>query len=200
MVAGVVLRRRGTSAAVARQAGRPSRPRADPDAVTAMDMQGTALEPTFSDAGLWKKAGAGKSGGKSGSSDEEVDFEAIKVAEAKAAEDDEELQLLLKLTPVERADIIDEISRKAFVLMEAGEIKEAREHLDRVTRIGAAFQRLDEVQNPGREKKEEPPPGEKKKAYSEGEDAVLNGIRKELHKEDFLDLFAGRWSHFIGSW
>merc|ERR1711972_55834 len=74
--------------------------------------------------------------------------DAEKAREVKGLLDSEELKglsNLLELTPVQRADVVDEITRKAFVLMEAGEVAEATAHLGRATRIGAAFQKLQEL-------------------------------------------------------
>jgi len=57
-----------------------------------------------------------------------------------AADDDEPLdkeivELLVGTTDVERADLIEELTRKAFVLLEAGEIKDAQQHLSKATKI-----------------------------------------------------------------
>lgn len=141
---------------------------------------------------------------KKSGSEQPVDSEAVQDAEAKIAEqlDDAELQALVKLTPEQRADVIDELSRKAFILMEAGEIKEAMQHLDRIKRIGAAFQRLDEAQNPNKVRQRRPDPDKRRETSSfydaEGEDGVVRKMREELHVDDLRGIFAGKLATFIG--
>merc|ERR1712187_874869 len=95
LCAGGVLRSPRLASATVRycQGRRPSRPRADPDAITSMDMEGMALDPALSDSGLWKLGKAKEtSDSEADSTETVVDFEAVKAAEAKAAEEmDDEL-------------------------------------------------------------------------------------------------------------
>ncbi|CAE7674754.1 unnamed protein product [Symbiodinium necroappetens] len=97
---------------------------------------------------------------------------------------------LVGMTSVERADMIDELTRKAFMLMEAGEISEAKEHLQRATRIGEAFERLSQELEVVQEKK----------GRAKTETEVVMELRKELHQEDFSKIFGAhaRFARFIG--
>lgn len=123
------------------------------------------------------------------------------VLNMQAAADEEPLDkeivaLLVGTTDVERADLIEELTRKAFVLLEAGEIKEAQEHLGKATKIAETYEKLQEELTGLRRIMVEEPDG----ARQEGE--VLVKLRKELAKEDFLSIFGGdaRFAHFIGQW
>ncbi|CAE7341995.1 hypothetical protein AK812_SmicGene28740 [Symbiodinium microadriaticum] len=97
---------------------------------------------------------------------------------------------LVGMTSVERADMIDELTRKAFMLMEAGEISEAKEHLQRATRIGEAFERLSQELEVVQEKK----------GRAKTETEVVMELRRELHQEDFSKIFGAhaRFARFIG--
>jgi len=114
----------------------------------------------------------------------------------------EVLKDLIGMADVERADLIDELTRKAFVLMEAGEVQEATEHLQRITRISAAFQYLQRLQA-GEEKTQT-----KKKMTDEeylgikSQDEVVTMMRAALDSDDFRHVFGGkaRMAFFIGSW
>mmetsp|Transcript_39233 Transcript_39233/g.73167 ORF Transcript_39233/g.73167 Transcript_39233/m.73167 type:complete len:260 (-) Transcript_39233:84-863(-) len=106
--------------------------------------------------------------------------------------DEDFLTDLVDMTAVQRADLIDELTRKAFMLMEAGEIAEAKDHLQRASKIAAAFERLSqELQYVIREKQ----------ATSPTETQVVMELRKELNNEDFERIFGSeaRFARFIGS-
>lgn len=123
-----------------------------------------------------------------------------------AAIDPKEFEALLAMTAVERADIIEEITRKAFVLMDAGDIDEAAQQLKRATRMGETFQQLAEnegwirkrvakFERTALEFEMETPMGQISQ-----EDMVIYNFRKQLHKEDFSGVFGagGRQSRWIG--
>mmetsp|Transcript_149882 Transcript_149882/g.481564 ORF Transcript_149882/g.481564 Transcript_149882/m.481564 type:complete len:515 (-) Transcript_149882:155-1699(-) len=123
-----------------------------------------------------------------------------------AAIDPKEFEALLAMTSVERADIIEEITRKAFVLMDAGDIDEAAQQLKRATRMGETFQQLAENEGWIRKRvaKSERPALEFEMETPMGkisqEDMVIYNFRKQLHKEDFSGVFGagGRQSRWIG--
>jgi len=118
-------------------------------------------------------------------------------APAQALDIDEVLPELLKMTDLERADLIDDLTRKAILLMEAGEVKEAKEQLERVARIGAAFQYLATEDDTAPTKQTD---DEYLGVKSQAE--VLTQLRRELHQDDFVHIFGGkaRWARFIGAW
>eukprot|EP00913_Durusdinium_trenchii_P021042 g19775.t1 len=96
--------------------------------------------------------------------------------------DEDFLKELLEMTAIERADLIEELTRKAFVLMEAGEIPEAKQHLERASRIAAAFEpfALQEVEIIR----------EKRSAGGRvDETQVVLELREELDSEDFAKIF-----------
>lgn len=118
--------------------------------------------------------------------------ELISEVAAEAPDMDEDfLKDLLEMTAVERADLIEELTRKAFVLMEAGEIPEAKQHLDRASRIAGAFDRLNQEFEIIREKKS---------AQRRDETQVVLELQKELDKEDFNMIFGAKakLARFIG--
>ncbi|CAE8648705.1 unnamed protein product [Polarella glacialis] len=121
----------------------------------------------------------------------------VKEAIAKVANeevDEETLARLVEMAPEARADLIDGMTRKAFLLMDAGDFKEAKVFLDRAGAIGLAFQRLTLVA----EGKPIPPPRPSEKVQSEAE--ILAAMRRDLHHEDFVGIFGAqaKWAHFIG--
>merc|ERR1712032_1634905 len=52
---------------------------------------------------------------------------------------------LLAMTEVQRADVVDRLTRKAFRLMDAGEVTEATTYLNRASAVVAAFNRIEET-------------------------------------------------------
>lgn len=127
------------------------------------------------------------------------DFQSGVSAEEEAAIK-EVLNDLMNMTEVERADLIDELTRKAFVLMEAGEIESATKQLQSITRISAAFQHLQKLQGGEEKKPKKMTDDEFLGIRSQGE--VLTQMQRELHREDFSHIFGGqaRWANFIGAW
>lgn len=107
------------------------------------------------------------------------------------------LKELLEMTAVDRANLIDDLSRKAFMLIEAGEIQEAKSHLDRAASIAAAFQRLtDELE--GRTSDD----SKARQDESERtEHEIWSQFRRELVDEDFVKIFGSqaKLAFFIGS-
>ncbi|CAK9066138.1 unnamed protein product [Durusdinium trenchii] len=95
--------------------------------------------------------------------------------------DEDFLKELLEMTAIERADLIEELTRKAFVLMEAGEIPEAKQHLERASRIAAAFERLNQEVEIIREKRSA--------GGRVDETQVVLELREELDSEDFAKIF-----------
>mmetsp|Transcript_100555 Transcript_100555/g.139753 ORF Transcript_100555/g.139753 Transcript_100555/m.139753 type:complete len:256 (-) Transcript_100555:29-796(-) len=119
--------------------------------------------------------------------------ELMKEVAAESEDMDEDfLKDLLEMTEVQRADLIEELTRKAFVLMDAGEIAEAKQHLDRASRIADAFDRLNQEFEIIREKRST---GQRK-----DETQVVLELQKELDKEDFNMIFGARakFSRYIG--
>lgn len=110
---------------------------------------------------------------------------------------EEILPELLKMTDIERADLIDELTRKAFVLMEAGEVKAATEQLERVARVGAAFQHLVSSDD-----KKDSRMSDEEYLGVRSQAEVLTQMQRELHQDDFVHIFGGkaRWANFIGAW
>ncbi|CAJ1410473.1 unnamed protein product [Effrenium voratum] len=106
--------------------------------------------------------------------------------------DEDFLKNLLEMTEVQRADHIEELTRKAFVLMEAGEINEAKEHLDRASRVASAFERLNQEFEIIRKKQY---------AYQrKDETQVVLELQRELHRDDFDMIFGAKakLARFIG--
>ncbi|CAJ1365302.1 unnamed protein product [Effrenium voratum] len=121
--------------------------------------------------------------------------------------DEDFLKNLLEMTEVQRADHIavpsgarkgppnfrkvqktglnsEELTRKAFVLMEAGEINEAKEHLDRASRVASAFERLNQEFEIIRKKQY---------AYQrKDETQVVLELQRELHRDDFDMIFGAK--------
>jgi len=125
--------------------------------------------------------------------------EAEKGARDKAATDEakKDLPNLLAMTEVERADVIDGLTRKAFALMEAGDVAEATTYLKRAAAVVAAFKNLEdtileEVEDRGPLSWEE----DLQKMQTEGQ--ILTKLRRELHKDDFQGVFGGRYAQWIG--
>jgi hypothetical protein len=112
---------------------------------------------------------------------------------------------LLELPEVERADMIDELTRKAFVLMEAGDIDEATTMLNRASAMSTVLAGLDED---GEDEEDEEDLEEDEldieallisgDSYERGDNEILPKLRRELDREDFIGIFGGKYSEFIG--
>merc|ERR1719507_65601 len=105
----------------------------------------------------------------------------------------------MDMTEIERADLIDKLTRKAFVLMEAGEVKYATKQLEQVSRIGAAFQHLMQAQDGHATAKRET---DEEYLKLKTEPEILMKMRAELHQEDFVCIFGhkAKWARFMGPW
>lgn len=114
-----------------------------------------------------------------------------------AAPDGEVLPNIAEMDDVARADVIDDLTRKAVVLMEAGEISEATALFDKITRIADLFQELQTLTEQGRG-----PMSDEEFLKLKPEQEVLMQLRRELHKEDFSKIFGGqaKMAIFIGGW
>merc|ERR1712008_209960 len=173
--------------------GRVARPRADPDAISSYDMEVMGVEssdPTGERRNV-----------KTYHIAREPEAVPLKMPsqmpeDAKVAE---LLSRLMEMSEIERADLIDQLTRKAFVLMEAGKVKYATKQLEQVSRIGAAFQHLMQEQD-GPAKQHQQTDIEYLKLKSEPE--ILMKMRADLHPEDFVCVFGhkARWAQFMGAW
>eukprot|EP00930_Biecheleria_cincta_P005086 TRINITY_DN106006_c0_g1_i1.p1 TRINITY_DN106006_c0_g1~~TRINITY_DN106006_c0_g1_i1.p1 ORF type:complete len:384 (+),score=97.53 TRINITY_DN106006_c0_g1_i1:46-1197(+) len=150
---------------------------ADPNigAPTAHDLEGSVLLKAVPDLKLKAKDTTAKS--------TEADFGLEK----------DFVEKLLDMSEVERADLIDDLTRKGFVLLEAGELEEAKALLDRATKIGVALQSLHEDKHGV--------PRRKDKAAEQQEGEVLAKMQRELVRDDFLMIFGkdARGARAIGS-
>jgi len=196
-----------------------SRPRADPDdpdAINAFDMEVMGIEaekpkfvsrvqrPRVDETGDAVSAAdfqdhAASNWAYSGGSKEEKKPVDVDPKDLAPELDEEMVKSLVEMTDVERADLIDELTRKAFVLMEAGEMEEATKQLKQVTRIGGAFQRLNELQGyvkPKRRKTDD----EYLRMRSESE--VLAQLKRDLENQDYAKIFGNgaRYSTILGMW
>lgn len=187
----------------ARTARCARRPRVDPDAITAMDTQVAAQYSGLSQGVGSSKTKVGKIdlGGSSSTArpekapTTEEQKQAMALAVEEAAKDG--IPNMLAITEVERADLIEGLTRKAFVLMDAGEIDEAQKLLRRATQVADAFQKLQDIIDRRVRKQTDE---EFLNLPTEGN--VLVALQKELHGEDFSEIFGGkaRWASFIGGW
>jgi len=110
--------------------------------------------------------------------------------------DKEILEMLIDTSDVERADMIEELTRKAFVLMEAGEIKEAQQCLKKAGKIATTWEKLQEELTGLRRVLSERPNPEKE------ESEILVKLKRELHQDDFSSIFGAKakFTSFIGQW
>jgi len=122
--------------------------------------------------------------------------EAKKMQHAKAAEAEvRAMPELLSMTEVQRADLIDELTRKAFVLMEAGEVSQATEFLNRASAVSTVFAKLEEELAEQDEYITVEEPVER----GQSEPELLQKMRRDLHKDDLAAIFGGRLAQFIGN-
>jgi len=106
---------------------------------------------------------------------------------------------LLAMTEVERADVVDRLTRKAFALMEAGEVTEATTYLNRASKVVAVFKNLEDTIAAAEELEEtEPLSWEKDLDRMKAEGEILTKLRRELHKDDFQGIFGGKYNQWIG--
>lgn len=169
----------------------PSRRKLSSDDITALDMQEPNLAYSLPPK-LSGEVGAGPAKVKETTSQTEVQAGAKVELSAKDKVVLEGLPDLLELTSVERADLIDELTRKAFVLMDAGEVAQAKIHLDRAARIAGAFQQLTS-QATGKAD------GKKEDFKAGNIDEILVQLQRELHNDDFVRIFGNkRFSEFMG--
>jgi len=121
-------------------------------------------------------------------------------AREKAAADEakKDLPNLLAMTEVERADVVDGLTRKAFALMEAGEVAEATTYLSRASAVVAAFKNIEETLAAEELEDRGPLSWEEDLDRMKAEGEILTKLRKDLHKEDFQGIFGGRLSQWIG--
>jgi len=107
--------------------------------------------------------------------------------------DGAEVPDMLAMSEVQRADLIDGLTQKAFVLMESGEIQEAKELLDRASRIGGLFQQLLAAQEDNDEAGRRRSIEDKLKSEQE----ILVELKRDLDPQDFLRVF-GDQARFAG--
>jgi len=184
------------------------RPRVDPDAVNFLDesviaretVPGIHLVPIWQDGPTHADKGA-EDNSYAVEEDDPEKWSGEGPAPTTKTEDGEDIVDLYQMNTVARADVIDSLTRKAFVLLEAGEYKEAKEQFDQVNRIVDLFQRLVAADLP-----EQKP---KKKRVSDAEyfhvksdQIVLMRLQAELHRDDFSKIFGAqaRWGRYIGGW
>lgn len=100
-----------------------------------------------------------------------------------------------------RVELIERMTNEGMALMEAGNIDEAQEKFSKMNRIVALFERLT--------RPEEDPNNPKKRWRTDREvmgtrpeEHVLATLRREMHREDFVQVFGGKakWAGIIGAW
>eukprot|EP00929_Paragymnodinium_shiwhaense_P002887 TRINITY_DN1031_c0_g1_i2.p1 TRINITY_DN1031_c0_g1~~TRINITY_DN1031_c0_g1_i2.p1 ORF type:complete len:297 (+),score=59.50 TRINITY_DN1031_c0_g1_i2:38-928(+) len=100
-----------------------------------------------------------------------------------------------------RADLVERLTKEGMKLIEAGKVDEAQEKFAKMNRIVALFERLT------RPPEDESKPKRRYRTDAEvmgtrSEEHVLATLRRELDKDDFVNVFGGQARHagFIGGW
>lgn len=181
------------------EAPRKPRSRVDPDDITILDS--VAVDPfqigKINARAVYRINEDGKTVATATNTEAQPPPEVVASVAAEQHVDQNFLKELLEMTAVDRANLIDDLSRKAFMLIEAGEIQEAKSHLDRAASIAAAFQRLtDELE--GRTSDD---PKALQDESERTEQEIWSQFRRELVDEDFVKIFGSqaKLAFFIGS-
>lgn len=202
---------------------RDTRSRVDPDAMTAMDTQAGAKDEPIN---LVWKDGDGKTEDVLKGEKKTIRAEATKKAVVERGPQeplrlDNEGEDLALMDDIARADVVDRLTREAFVFLEAGDVKDATQQFDKVSRVVDLFSQLDAQVKA----LEEPEPEKRMPLWMKGRnpvllsssntpmidpkslrtgnsdnpfkmakqttDQTLQMLRRELVQEDFNSIFGG---------